>query len=1606
VSAALSALRDRLEAAREQGSVPFDADTLGDSGTSVVALFSAELGVDSVTLSADATITLDDPGTHLTVSGDSTGPLLGIDEPPVTAVFTADESGGDTVLQVALTIDAGHEWSLATTFPHLAGTALGKLTFPSDAAPRLTLRSVDADPDAYGPTEPAGLSLELDVEVDPSGPLGVLAPVLALTVGATLRMKGPVSVSDDAESIALRASSGVPSVGFDVLGLDTIGFGDSMVVVEGRSRKGVDDQWGSSADVAMWGLVSVGGSRIPMGIAAPLGMGSWRLFVVPDQGVRLLQVVEFVPGLSIVEALPSDVRNVVDAPVDTFSMTLGEGSGSWTPRALQVIVRTDEPWALLPGVLELDAITVALRVAFSGPTVHGGVSGTVTLGSGDGAVPIDVVVPIPLDDGPITLSSTPNTTLPGLGALAGWVGGESVADQLPAGIGDIGSFTLFSLFASIDGTKRTLQSASVSLGAKRWTVIPDHLDLDDIQLDLRSDATSDGTVLTGQIGGTFSFDGTASIAVSALRFEAADDWKLSVLANNVPLPNLNDLGTLTGIDLRTVVPAGIADNRFEIASLAIDANLSKGSMERIALVVDSKDVWPIVPDQFQVEQVVAKLTLDWRSGQLATSGLLSAVLDLSPGHGGTPDGQVPQGHDDDVVQLRFTAARATDGDWALSGSLEHPVDLVRLVQIALGEQPSTEYGSVDLDVLDASYHTSTGAYAFEVAGGWRLELDDLTLALTADVALQRAPAKKEGGGDQPAYLYSGQLSGALASHFGAHDLDLSVAYVFQQQDQTSFVFTFTFDGVGVACTYTRRTDGDSVLRGRLTGVTFGDLVEFLVNLVDPSLHFKLSAPWDVLNKIRFDDFELVMNLTQRTIGMRYHVGTNLGIVDVETVGLTFLHKGGSATVDIEITGSFVGEQYPPERPLSWDLLNDAPPTSPGGGEQLFDLQTLGVGQHLTLADPDAKTVPAVMSDLHEIVAQTQDAKKPWEIVTFDSNAGWLIGAQFTVMDTVGLSLIFNDPVLYGARITLDGPKAGTFAGLDFEVLYRKVSDDVGVYHIALKLPDMMRHLEFGEVSVTLPVVVVDIYTDGGFMVDFGFPHDNDWSVCFGLEIFPFLGSGGLYLGRLTAAGRRRRRRAGHQQRDLRPVVEFGFALAVGVGKEIKEGPLSAGLSLTVQGVLEASWPGSTRRTTRCRATRYYRVSGSVATVGKLYGKVDFKVISVSVSVVASVTATMVIEAYAPIHMGLSVDVSVRASIKILFVRLHFSFSMQPRRHLHGRARSADTLDARLGQRRRRPGPVHAGVAARRAEPPPPGRRQVAAGARRRADAAARLATCHGARGATAVLDLTMLPVLTVSQPPGEDAAVAIVMVPFAQTGAAPAAADAHQLRRSLQAPRAAAPAALPFDVLVEALLKWGMQTLLGTHSGDITAVDLDLIYEDLCAETIGAGGFAYDNVAAFVAANMVLALRAPASGSADMSGAALPMMPPLRMRPDGQPPVDFSDTPQVSAAYQEALSKVFAQLQVNYDYDRAADPDGEDPGPGRPHPPTTTANPSRWRCSATGSCWSPSRRCRRAGTPSGASPTPWRRATAWPTSRPATTPPWPTRSGPATRALRSRRCSA
>ncbi|MGH2944912.1 MAG: LysM peptidoglycan-binding domain-containing protein [Solirubrobacteraceae bacterium] len=1500
---ALTTVQTALEGARPKGSVPLSPATLGTQpGRRATSQFAGQLGSDTVTLTQQAKVDLDPTAHTLTVSGATLNqPLLGAPGPTVTAVLTAvpdPEHPGSFLLHVAMRIDPGSNWTFATTFSHLAKSDLQGLTLQASPAPYFMLRTTAGPADAYGPLAPVGLSLSMTATIDGASLIKALAPLVTVSPGTSIALSGPVSANPDGESVALRGSFGnSPTAPLHAAGLPAITLSNPDLTFAGGAAHDDKGIWGATVNVGVWGSASVGGSALPFGVSVPVtASGVWELFLIPGLGVSFQQLATFVPGLSLVDAIPDELKSCLSVELTVFSISLYGSPGSMRPAALQLQVGAPEPWTLVRGIAAIERVEIALAATMpaTGPAqITGHVAGALGLGSHD--LEIDIYVPLPLG-GPITLSSYPQLQLPGIGAIAGLIGGTDLESTLPKGVADIGSFVLDGASLTVDPTGPSLTNASIDLSAGGWTIVPGWVSLQNMHVDFAVSDPFKNAVVTGAVGGWLQV-GPAWIVIEAQKGGAAG-WELTVNAEDIPPVSLGDLEHLAGVDLSPVVPHQLADKKFTISQLDLSANLSRPSFERFDIVIHSDDQpWQIFPSGPALDSIAVGLTIDHTSGSPVASGFLTAELEWGP------------------AAVVFEADYQGGSGWELSGQLESPLELGQIVSSALDITVPHGLDRLSVTSLSVSYTTADENYSIAGAVGWKPEIPGVRLEIGASASLSRTTDANAPDG----HAYQGRLEGDLKSHWGSDQLEVSVAYEFTKGATTAknYVFKLGFNGITFTGTMTSSSTGDTIVTVRLGGLTFGEIVEYLVNLVEGTTGFKLPAPWDVLDKINFDDLALVLNVTQRTVGIEVDIKENLGLVDIETLTLTYLHKGGGASVDIAMTGSFAGTAHTKDNPLKWDMLNDSPPAAPGAGAALLDVDYLGVGQHLVIADPSATRIPAVMKALEDTILQPKGRPPPWKTLSFDSAAGWLFGADIIVMGTVTVQVVFDDPEMYGARIALAGQKAGSFAGLDFEILYRKLSNTLGVYHVELKLPDVMRHLEFGEVSVTLPVVILDIYTDGGFKIDLGFPYGGDWSVCFGLEVFPFVGAGGSYFAKLNSG-------VGADVPQITngtfgPVIEFGVALAVGVGKDFEEGPLSAGMSLTVQGILQGvvAWFNPSDKS--LPSDRYYKIDGSIAIIGKLYGTVDFKIIRVSLSVVAQVSAAIEVAAYAPILIDLSVDVEVEASIKILFIRIHFSFGL----HLNASFTigSAQATPWHIGT----PAPESSRLAANR--PSLLARAELP----HHALAAARpmLATAVGAPvGATwtpmlvldqqAKLDITLAPAFTVA-----DGGVTAVMLAVVPTDAPTEHASADELREAARA-GGNGTRDIPFNRLIESLIKWGMQTRTGGHSGTITAVDLAQIYASLAAPGVeyAADGFLYSNVAKFLGDNFTVDLQAPPpDDNGGFGSAVMPIPPPLTMTPqDTAYKVDFGASPEVGSTYLDEVAQLLAQSAVDYDASRAHDP--------------------------------------------------------------------------------------
>lgn len=605
--------------------------------------------------------------------------------------------------------------------------------------------------------------------------------------------------------------------------------------------------------------------------------------------------------------------------------------------------------------------------------------------------------------------------------------------------------------------------------------------------------------------------------------------------------------------------------------------------------------------------------------------------------------------------------------WRLAGQL-YPgtsIDLTALVyQFIYGSQTQPPDWIPQLTVDRLYFNCTTGStppapakpteptYALggTISARWQPTIFGTPLKVSAAVSLDMIKAES-----------SATATGTLTTRFTVNRLALEASLTFGVPEAT-YMFKVQFDEIWLqATTSWRGQDGvgsgrHQVVSLQLGGVTLGDMLEYLVNLAAPTLGFRLDSPWDALKRIDLSRFVLTVDPEDNIIEFVFNTNVDLVVMRLDSVGIRYVKQDGESQVNLILTGNFLGKAYGSDDPLSWDVVNDPPPAVPGQGPSLVNLRYLGLGQRVTYNAGSPETVAESVALLRKSMQPVKDPKQSplsGQEMKYSDDSQWLIGLDVQLMETVDLGFIFNDPRLYGLSIALGGEKAGSLAGLRFEILYKKITNDIGMFRVELRVPDAFRTLQLGAVSVTLGIVVVEIYTNGNFKVDLGFPYNRDYSRSFSLQAAIFIGRGGIYFGVLNGDTSTKVPRITNG--NFSPVLELGVGLAAGVGREINAGILKGGVYVEIevmfQGVLAWFNPNSSGTA----PAKYFACQGVVAIHGKVYGSVDFAIIKVSVTLEAYAQASVTFECYKPTVFDLSVSVEARAKIKFLFFSISFSF---------------------------------------------------------------------------------------------------------------------------------------------------------------------------------------------------------------------------------------------------------------------------------------------------------------------------------------------------------------
>jgi hypothetical protein len=632
--------------------------------------------------------------------------------------------------------------------------------------------------------------------------------------------------------------------------------------------------------------------------------------------------------------------------------------------------------------------------------------------------------------------------------------------------------------------------------------------------------------------------------------------------------------------------------------------------------------------------------------QAAVGGSIAGTLQLTGGGSG-------------AAQPQFTVSATyppsgRGSEWTFRGALNQnaPLELVTLIANLLTDNPPTNLPKLNIETMAISFGSTSRSYSVEgsILARWQFAPfgTPLTVSARASAAISRPNSQTS-----PA----GKLAGSFdINRFGLYaSRDIGVEF-------PTYTFRVLFGDNYLTAQTAWIGEGKArhqIITLQLSSITLGEILEYLVNLAEPTLGYHLTPPWDLLNQIDLSRFTLTLDPTEQTIALTYEVNVDLTIFRVDRIGVKYSRNQGEGSVNLILEGAALGKDYSGDDALDWDVINDNPPDLVPANTAVIDLQYLAFGQHVKINKiENLNTVRAVLDEMKRAMKPVATNESPIgqpgaNGVSFASDSQWLIGLDIGIAGMIDLGLIFNDPRLYGLSISLKGQDAGSLAGLHFEILYKKITDSLGMFRVELQVPEAFRHLEFGAVSVTLGVVVVEIYTNGNFKIDLGFPYNRSFTRSFSVEVFPFIGRGGIYFGLLD--GNSSSRVPAITNGFFAPVIELGIGLAVGIGKDFSVGVLKAGAFIELEVIFEGVFARFLPSNAGEDSALYYWVRGIAALHGKIYGQVDFVVIKVNVTLEASATAALTLEAHEPTLVELNVDVKASATVTIVFIDIHFSF---------------------------------------------------------------------------------------------------------------------------------------------------------------------------------------------------------------------------------------------------------------------------------------------------------------------------------------------------------------
>lgn len=611
--------------------------------------------------------------------------------------------------------------------------------------------------------------------------------------------------------------------------------------------------------------------------------------------------------------------------------------------------------------------------------------------------------------------------------------------------------------------------------------------------------------------------------------------------------------------------------------------------------------------------------------------------------------------------LSLSAAYAASA-WEFHGWLtEGQADIGGLLSGLLGIQWPDGPSFFVLSELGLSYRTDTGVFF-------------LSAAFHQDWGLIFGKTKVNSGGRLA--LRSGgkrQVSVMLYLSIGVFEASVQIDNFFDKETQR-FLFQLRLEEKLLRAVYERRMLEDGlhdILSLELRNTTLGDLVLLLVRMINPNHRYTLPAPWNLLDRIDLSRFRLEVDLTLCAVSFFCKVNLSIpGLFRLTQVGLRYQNNELFFVIDSE-------ESEQPQR-YEWNALYGSPPDAAAKKENTIHLYYLGAASHYTTpALREAATVEEALAAMEEGITPSSSVPS----AEFDPDSGWSLGLDLEADRLFRFRLVFHDPILYGARldVSADRPPLDFFKGLSITLLYRRISQDLGVFQAALILPERLRSFQFGIFGVTFGAISLSVYTNGDFLIDLGYPHGGDFSRSFSLLVGRYYAQGGFYFGVLSQASAPAL--PASKRGKFSKAISLGVGLSIEFGQRFDFGIVKGGLTLGVMGLFEglfAIFHGDDGTD-----TFFYQAEATVGFTGRLFLSADLKIITVSACLTISAQARAALTACRPLELELALALKLSAYIRILFFKIQFSFHFSTTfRCTLGQASPApwDSLPARKAKR--------------------------------------------------------------------------------------------------------------------------------------------------------------------------------------------------------------------------------------------------------------------------------------------------------------------------------------